>query len=82
MSTTATTISQDSRERDCRVEDYLNDKFQTLGDLQNLEELLNTVQTQHLKLRDQVPYPASGPNSDRIASLTSNMTASGSWEPC
>lgn len=49
-------IPTDSRERDTRVEDYLNDKFQTLGDLNNLDALLTTVQTQQSQLRDQVRH--------------------------
>ncbi|KAG0635592.1 TIP-1 family-domain-containing protein [Tuber brumale] len=54
MSTATTAISQDSRNRDVRVEDYLNDKFQTLGDLESLEEILNAVQTQQSQLRTQL----------------------------
>lgn len=49
-------IPTDSRERDTRVEDYLNDKFQALGDLNNLDALLTTVQTQQSQLRDQVRH--------------------------
>ncbi|PUU78490.1 TIP-1 family-domain-containing protein [Tuber borchii] len=54
MSTATIAISQDSRNRDSRVEDYLNDKFQTLGDLESLEEILNAVRTQQSQLRTQL----------------------------
>lgn len=49
-------ILTDSREKDTRVEDYLNDKFQGLGDLNNLGALLTTVQTQQSQLREQVRH--------------------------
>ncbi|RPA89814.1 hypothetical protein L873DRAFT_1822137 [Choiromyces venosus 120613-1] len=54
MSTATTAIPQDPRNKDVRVEDYLNDKFQTLGDLESLEEILNAVQTQQSQLRTQL----------------------------
>ncbi|CUS14102.1 unnamed protein product [Tuber aestivum] len=54
MSTATTAIPQDPRNRDARVEDYLNDKFQTLGDLESLDEILNAVQTQQSQLRTQL----------------------------
>lgn len=44
----------DSRGKDSPVEDYLNDKFQTLSDLDNLDTLLTMVQTQQSQLRDQL----------------------------
>ncbi|KAH0614521.1 uncharacterized protein H6S33_000157 [Morchella sextelata] len=44
----------DSRGKDSPVEDYLNDKFQTLSDLENLDALLTIVQTQQSQLRDQL----------------------------
>lgn len=40
-------------ERDIRVEDYLNDKLQTLADLENLDSLLENVRNQHLLLTQQ-----------------------------
>lgn len=39
---------------DIRVQDYLNDKFQTLADLNTLDNLLESVQTQQNQLRAQV----------------------------
>jgi hypothetical protein len=46
----------DSRGKDSPIEDYLNDKFQTLSDLENLDALLTIVQTQQSQLRDQVRH--------------------------
>ncbi|KAI9680836.1 MAG: hypothetical protein M1817_004276 [Caeruleum heppii] len=37
-----------------RLEDYLNDKFQTAADLRNLEELLQNVKDQEALLREQL----------------------------
>jgi len=37
-----------------RVQDYLNDKFQTLADLESLDSLLSSVQTQQSQLRSQL----------------------------
>ena len=39
--------------QDARVEDFLNDKFQTLADLDTLDELLSSVQNQQSLLRSQ-----------------------------
>jgi hypothetical protein len=39
---------------DVRVQDYLNDKFQTLSDLDSFDTLITTVQTQQQQLRDQL----------------------------
>lgn len=39
---------------DIRVQDYLNDKFQTLADLSSLDSLLSSVQTQQSQLRTQL----------------------------
>ncbi|RPB19541.1 hypothetical protein L211DRAFT_842626 [Terfezia boudieri ATCC MYA-4762] len=39
--------------QDGRVEDFLNDKFQTLADLDTLDELLSSVQNQQSLLRSQ-----------------------------
>ncbi|KAL7275623.1 hypothetical protein RUND412_001434 [Rhizina undulata] len=52
MSTTV--APRGSQERDIRVIDYLNDKFQTLSDLDNLDTVLTAVQTQQQDLRDQL----------------------------
>lgn len=43
-------------ERDMRVEDYLNDKLQTATDLDNLDSLLENVQTQQNLLKRQVRH--------------------------
>ncbi|KAF8437405.1 TIP-1 family-domain-containing protein [Terfezia claveryi] len=40
--------------QDARVEDFLNDKFQTLADLDTLDELLSSVQNQQSLLRSQL----------------------------
>ncbi|KAI5801476.1 TIP-1 family-domain-containing protein [Peziza echinospora] len=40
--------------QDARVEDFLNDKFQTLADLDTLDSLLSTVQSQQSLLRSQL----------------------------
>lgn len=39
---------------DVRVQDYLNDKFQTEADFQNLDALLQSVQYQQDLLKTQV----------------------------
>lgn len=41
-------------EVDVRVQDYLNDKFQTEADLQSLDTLLESVRYQQELLRTQV----------------------------
>jgi hypothetical protein len=41
-------------ERDIRVEDYLNDKIQTITDLESLESLVANVDAQKKQLEDQV----------------------------
>ena len=43
-----------SEERDIRVEDYLNDKLQTVSDLANIDALLDGVKAQQALLRKQV----------------------------
>ena len=45
-------------EEDARVEDFLNDKFQTLSDLDTLDALLSSVQCQQSLLRSQACIPA------------------------
>lgn len=40
-------------ERDIRAEDYLNDKLQTIADLDNLDSLLENVRNQHHLLTQQ-----------------------------
>lgn len=54
----------DSRGKDSPVDDYLNDKFQTLSDLENLDALLTIVQTQQSQLRDQVRHHNQRPLLD------------------
>lgn len=49
-----TTMADDT---EARVEDFLNDKFQTLADLETLDSLLSSVQSQQSLLRSQVPAP-------------------------
>jgi predicted RNase H-like nuclease len=39
---------------DARVVDYLDDKLQTLGDLDSLDSLLANIHTQHGLLKQQV----------------------------
>lgn len=46
--------SIDIRERDIRVDDYLNDKLQTASDFANLDSLIASVETQRIQLQDQV----------------------------
>jgi len=41
-------------DRDARVGDYLDDKLQTLADLDSLDALLESVRNQHTLLRKQV----------------------------
>ena len=43
-------------ERDIRVEDYLNDKLQTAADLDNLDTLLENIQSQQSLITHQVCY--------------------------
>lgn len=52
----------ESATADTRVEDYLNDKLQTLADLDTLDTLLSTVQSQQSLLRSQACHPTT-PNS-------------------
>jgi len=41
-------------ERDIRLEDYINDKFQTAADFDSLESLISNVETQKKQLQEQV----------------------------
>jgi hypothetical protein len=41
-------------ERDSRVAEWLDDKLQTLADLESLDALLQDVRSQQVLLRDQV----------------------------
>jgi hypothetical protein len=41
-------------ERDIRLEDYLNDKIQTMADLANLSKIIETVEIQKQQLDQQV----------------------------
>jgi hypothetical protein len=43
-------------ERDIRVDDYLNDKLQTIADFEDLDALLANVETQRIQLEDQVSH--------------------------
>jgi predicted nucleic acid-binding Zn-ribbon protein len=52
---------------DVRVQDYLNDKFQTLADLDTLDSLLSSVQTQQQQLRTQLETADSAVESAREA---------------
>ncbi len=49
-------------ERDVRVEDYLNDKLQTVADLQSLDSLLLNVQNHQELLKKQVDPTTSRRN--------------------
>jgi hypothetical protein len=51
---TMATLSTDLLIQDPRLEDYLNDKFQSLVDLDNVDSLLSSVQSQQNILRQQV----------------------------
>lgn len=44
------------RDTDPRVQDFLQDKFQTLSDLDSLDSLLASVQEHQQQLRSQVPF--------------------------
>jgi hypothetical protein len=46
--------SQLSSQETGRVEDYLNDKFQTISDLENLDSLLDNLREQHELQQKQV----------------------------
>jgi hypothetical protein len=46
--------SIDSGERDIRLDDYLNDKLQTIADFESLDSLIASVETQRIQLQDQV----------------------------
>ncbi|KAL9600979.1 MAG: hypothetical protein Q9219_002801 [cf. Caloplaca sp. 3 TL-2023] len=46
--------SQPSSSRETRVEDYLNDKLQTVADLASLDSLLEDVQKQQILLKQQL----------------------------
>lgn len=48
------TIMARTDDRDARVGDYLDDKLQTLADLDSLDALLESVRNQHTLLRKQV----------------------------
>jgi hypothetical protein len=48
--------SIDAGERDIRVDDYLNDKLQTLLDFEDLDALIASVETQRVQLQDQVGH--------------------------
>jgi len=50
---------------DTRVQDYLNDKFQTLADLDSLDSLLSSVQTQQTQLRTQLATADARANDSR-----------------
>lgn len=46
---------------DARVVDFLDDKLQTLGDLDSLDSLLSNIHTQQGLLKQQVSQTASDP---------------------
>ena len=52
----ATMIASGLGSQDARVEDFLDDKLQSLADLETLDSLLSDVQTQHTLLREQVSF--------------------------
>ena len=46
--------SIDKGERDIRVDDYLNDKLQTITDFEDLDALIASIESQRVQLQDQV----------------------------
>jgi RAD50-interacting protein 1 len=50
--------SIESGERDIRLDDYLNDKLQTIADFESLDSLIASVETQRIQLQDQVRISA------------------------
>ena len=49
-------IISDMDAQDTRVQDFLDDKLQSLADLETLDSLLSNVQNQHDLLRKQVRF--------------------------
>lgn len=47
-------VAAQREERTIRVEDHLNDKIQTNADLENLDNLLDSVRRQQALLKQQV----------------------------
>ncbi|OCK84908.1 hypothetical protein K432DRAFT_378152 [Lepidopterella palustris CBS 459.81] len=45
---------EQTEDRECRVSDYLDDKLQTLGDLDSLQSLLSNIRNQHGLLKKQL----------------------------
>lgn len=62
----------DAEGRDVRVGDYLDDKLQTLTDLDSLDALLSSVRNQHVLLKKQVPIAPT--NWIRCTSLLSGYS--------
>ena len=56
MATSVVLSSTRSKDAGTREEDYLNDKLQTVADLQNLESLLETMRGQQVLLKKQVGH--------------------------
>ncbi|KAE8445591.1 hypothetical protein EG329_013224 [Mollisiaceae sp. DMI_Dod_QoI] len=55
-------------ERDIRVEDFLNDKIQTIFDLDDLESLVASVETQKQQLEEQLQHAQSELQQAKTAS--------------
>ncbi|KAI5804574.1 TIP-1 family-domain-containing protein, partial [Geopyxis carbonaria] len=66
---TATTAPPDPR-----VQDYLNDKFQALRDLDSLDSLLTSVQTQQTQLRTQLTAATTAAATSRSNLSTHTQT--------
>lgn len=61
-------------ERDIRVEDFLNDKIQTIFDLEDLESLIASVETQKQQLEEQVRIPSNHLTHVELGLLTKHSS--------
>ena len=59
---------------DVRVEDYLNDKLQSVADLETLDSLLDNVKSQHELLQKQVRLPTKTPRFCLYRTPTPTLT--------
>jgi hypothetical protein len=63
-SPTAVLADRSSGERETRLDDFLNDKLQTITDFKNLDSLIASVEIQRLQLQDQVSILVSLSSTD------------------